>query len=89
MCYSKLDRSGGKRLAFPQYTVALMGVLLASSIAEVVIDGDFSDWATIGQGTVSAPSIEVSDPSDLGDSSGDLAKITATVEGENLVLTFE
>jgi len=89
MCYSKLDRSGGKRLGFSQYTVALMGVLLASSIAEVVIDGDFSDWATIGQGTVSAPSIEVSDPSDLGDSSGDLAKITATVEGENLVLTFE
>ena len=89
MCYSKLYGSGGKRLGFLQYIVVLTGVLLAFSRAEVVIDGDFSDWATIGQESATAPVVEVTDPSDLGDSSGDLAKVTATVEGENLILTFE
>ena len=89
MCYSKLYGSAGKRLGFFQYFVALTGVLLAFTQAEVIIDGDLSDWASIGQESASAPRIEVTDPSDLGDSSGDLAKVTATVEGENLILTFE
>ncbi|MFT5191024.1 MAG: hypothetical protein ACI957_004062, partial [Verrucomicrobiales bacterium] len=39
--------------------------------------------------TPSAPIVEVVDPADLGDSSGDLAKVTATVVGENFILTFE
>ena len=90
MCYSKLDGSGGRRFGFLHHVIALAGMLLASSMAEVVIDGDFSDWPSIGTltgGTVQP--VEITDPEDLGDSSGDLAMVTATVEGENLILTFE
>ncbi|MFT5192384.1 MAG: hypothetical protein ACI957_005439, partial [Verrucomicrobiales bacterium] len=90
MCCSYSDVTGRKLLGFLHHTIALLAILLAQLNAEVVIDGDFSDWVTIGQGsTGTAAPIEITDPSDLGDSSGDLAKVTATVVGENLILTFE
>ena len=43
---------------------------------------------TAGGPPAAAP-VEVTDASDLGDSSGDVAKITATAEGDNLILTLE
>ena len=55
---------------------------------QVVIDGDFSDWSSLGQSSGNEV-LEVEDAADLGDSSGDVAKISATTDGTNLILTME
>ncbi|RME94818.1 MAG: hypothetical protein D6766_04840, partial [Verrucomicrobia bacterium] len=53
------------------------------SSGRMKIDGDFADWAeAAAEGLVRA----VDDPADMADSSGDLARVEATVEGNSLFL---
>ena len=70
----------------------LLALLTLGSVVplfgQVVIDGDFSDWSSLGQSS-SNEVLEVEDDADLGDSSGDVAKISATTDGTNLILTME
>jgi rRNA maturation protein Rpf1 len=49
----------------------------------MLIDGQFDDWAeALGDGVVT----EVTDPTDMADSSGDIRSIQLTVENDNLFL---
>ncbi len=75
---------------FFQSLLATTSCLVVGAVGQVTIDGDFSDWESIGSGGGEAVvPVDVPDPADLGDSSGDIARIGATVEGDVLVLTME
>ncbi len=91
MCFSALLNSGRERLRLLHSFSCFLGLTLIAAQAEIVIDGDFSDWVTLGQDASGGGPVyyEVTDPADLGDASGDLARIGVTVEGENLILTLE
>ncbi|MEM7383636.1 MAG: hypothetical protein AAF514_01715, partial [Verrucomicrobiota bacterium] len=75
----------GVRTLVPLLVGLAVATVLPVVQSEIVIDGDFADWETLGQ---SVPVVEVEDGQDLPDSSGDLRKISAMVEGEELVLSM-
>lgn len=82
-CFSLL----GRKPRFLRLIAGLFGIAVVPLSAQVVIDGDFTDWETIGSGGAVAE-LTIEDPVDMADSSGDLAGISVSAEGEHLILTM-
>lgn len=77
------------RVPLSQLGVTLGQTVAVSAFQEGSSDGWAVDWVeseTVTVGGPAGPVATISDPKDMGDSSGDIRKLMGYVDGENLVL---